>query len=256
MRFKYDSEHSNAFKCCFCCHVRVGTILLGLWHLAVHLLVLGCLITTSIHPELLQDSTESAGTADVVFGDDNKDGKEVIIHYDTTSDNVSTTLKMRKENICLFFALVLCTFLVSVMLVYGAVRSRPSCLMPFFCLQVFDFCVTCLWIVGYMTYAPDIKLWILQQGFADYPGVDRLLKMDEQWLMIWLLIVFVLILTIKAYLLNMVWSCYKYLQLRNSNRNVVREYNVDPDSEMLLPPKYEEAMKTPAADTMPPPYAE
>lgn len=260
MRSKYDSEDSSAYKCCFCCHVRVGTILLGLWHLLIHLLVLGCLVSTSLHPELLRDSVQPGSSMNtdgiVVYETDsvdmNKDDKEVIIQYETPSFN--TSAKLRKENLCLFFALVLCTFLVALMLVYGALRSRPSCLMPFFCLQVFDFCLTCLTIVGYMTYAPDVKVWIAQQGFDDYPGFNHLLEMDEQWLMLWFVIFFVLVLTVKAYLINMVWACYKYLQLRNMNRSVVREYTLNPDSEMLLPPKYEEAMKSNPTGPLPPPY--
>lgn len=217
-------------------------------------------MSTSLHPELLRDSVQPGSSMNtdgiVVYetesADLKKDDQEVIIQYETPSFN--STTKLRKENLCLFFALVLCTFLVALMLVYGALRSRPSCLMPFFCLQVFDFCLTCLTIVGYMTYAPDVKVWLIQQGLADYPGMTRIMEMEEQWLMLWCVIVFVLIITVKAYLINMVWACYKYLQLRNMNRSVVREYTLDPDSEMLLPPKYEEAMKCQPTGPLPPPY--
>ncbi|KAL4236441.1 Lysosomal-associated transmembrane protein 4B [Mactra antiquata] len=258
MRVKYDSEESSAFKCCFCCHVRVGTILLGLWHLMVHLIVLGFLVSTSLHPELLRDSIQPGSSMDsdgiIVYEneDGGKDGQEVVIQYDVPSTN--TTMKMRKENMCLFFALVLCKFMVALMMVYGAVRSRPSCLMPFFCLQVFEFCITCLSVVSYMTYAPDIKVWVVQQGMADSPGMDQLLQMDERWLMLWFVIVFVLILSFQAYLINMVWACYKYIQLRLSKRSVVREYTTDPDGELLLPPKYEEAIRMDQNITPPPPY--
>lgn len=260
MRGKYDSEDSRAFKCCFCVPVRVGTILLGLWHVMIHLTVLGCLVVASLHPELLRDSVQPGSSMNtdgiIVYESNNadsekKDDQEVIIQYETPS--INSPEKIRKENLCMFFALVMCTFLVAVMLVYGAIKSRPSCLMPFFCLQVFDFCLTCLWVVGYMTYAPDIKVWIVQQGMADWPGMKHFLQMDDQWLMLLGVIVLILILTVKAYLIQMVWSCYKYLQLRNANRSVVREYTVDPDSEMLLPPKYEEAIKVQAATGPPPP---
>jgi hypothetical protein len=32
MRLKFG-DHRNDWKCCFCCHVRTGTIFLGIWHL-------------------------------------------------------------------------------------------------------------------------------------------------------------------------------------------------------------------------------
>ena len=35
--------------------------------------------------------------------------------------------------------------------------------MPFFCLQVFDFCVNCLTVVGYFSYIPNMKAWIAAQ---------------------------------------------------------------------------------------------
>ncbi|KAJ8305264.1 hypothetical protein KUTeg_015809 [Tegillarca granosa] len=132
-------------------------------------------------------------------------------------------------------------------------RSRPGYLMPFFCLQVFDFCLSCLTVVGYFSYAPNIKDWFRQQGLGCYPGMDSILRMDGEWLMLLCLLVLVLFLSLKAYLIGVVWACYKYLQLRNLNRSVVREYTVDPDTEMLLPPKYEDAIKAPVDSSPPPP---
>lgn len=33
MRWKYDGESQDQYKCCLCCHVRTGTVFLGLFHL-------------------------------------------------------------------------------------------------------------------------------------------------------------------------------------------------------------------------------
>nr|CAD7575942.1 unnamed protein product [Timema californicum] len=33
MRLKFGERRRNDWTCCFCCHVRTGTIFLGIWHL-------------------------------------------------------------------------------------------------------------------------------------------------------------------------------------------------------------------------------
>lgn len=35
-----------------------------------------------------------------------------------------------------------CMIAISLMLIYGAVKYKPSHLLPFFCLQLFDFAIT------------------------------------------------------------------------------------------------------------------
>jgi len=45
--------------------------------------------------------------------------------------------------------------------------------MPFFCVQVFDFCMSCLTAVGYFSYLPNIKKWIsaqVSQSTVQYHG--------------------------------------------------------------------------------------
>ena len=34
--------------------------------------------------------------------------------------------------------------------------------------------------------------------------------------------------------MGMVWSCYRYIQIYVESRNVVREYSVDPDTEVCV----------------------
>lgn len=45
-------------------------------------------------------------------------------------------------------------------------QNRPGYILPFFCLQVFDFSLSCLSIVGYLSYSPNIKLWLRAQGLV------------------------------------------------------------------------------------------
>jgi lysosomal-associated transmembrane protein len=152
------------------------------------------------------------------------------------------------------------------MLVYGAIKCRPGYLMPFFCLQVFDFCVSCLTVVGYFSYIPDIKRWIAAQEYL--PWKEALLAVDNDWLMLMAVMFFVLVLTLKAYFIGIVWSCYKYLSTyeRTITRGVLRTYSGEQtgeDTEMLLPPKYEDVIAMPLEEEPepvqeqppPPPYS-
>merc|ERR1712170_253538 len=124
------------------------------------------------------------------------------------------------EDKFVFLLISVGVFAITIMLDYGAAKGRSSYLMPFFCLQVFDFCISCLTVVGYFSYIPDIKRWIAAQESP--PFKERLLAMDEDWLMLLAILVFITFLTIKAYFLGVVWACYKYLT--SYERTVQRGY--------------------------------
>lgn len=42
--------------------------------------------------------------------------------------------------------------------------------------------------------------------------------MNRDWLMLFVMVFFVLVLLIKVYFIGIVWSCYKYLHTRNRTR--------------------------------------
>ncbi|XP_041356641.1 lysosomal-associated transmembrane protein 4A-like [Gigantopelta aegis] len=250
MKFKFDQHDPNSYRCCFCCHVKTGTILLGIWQLLMQVLLIGALILISFHPDILKPRQ------DLTF---NNNGIMVTeTGADTGFHSYSAFMKkpFSKDDMCVAYVITLASLIITVALIYGVVRSRPGYLMPFFCLQVFDFCLSCLTIVGYFTYAPNIKLWIHQQGMSDMPGMDKVMQMDSDWLMLVFVTVLILILCIKAYFIGVVWACYKYLQMRNANRGVVRQYSPGADAEMLLPPKYEDAIKMQMDPNPPPPYVQ
>uniref|UniRef100_A0A2C9LAI2 Lysosomal-associated transmembrane protein 4A n=1 Tax=Biomphalaria glabrata TaxID=6526 RepID=A0A2C9LAI2_BIOGL len=158
------------------------------------------------------------------------------------------------------FRCCLCCHVKTGTLFYGILiglvhLNLASYLMPFFCLQVFDFCLSCLTVVGCFTYAPNVKKWMEDQGLQNVPLMNRLMCLDSDYLMLLFVTCLILVLSIKAYLIGMVWSCYKFIQLHVASRSVVREYAVDPDTEMLLPPCYEEAIKVPSNYPQPPAYS-
>ncbi|ESN89910.1 hypothetical protein HELRODRAFT_194757 [Helobdella robusta] len=68
---------------------------------------------------------------------------------------------------------------------------------------------------------------------------------------------------INMYCIGVVWGCYKYLKYRelfSGSSDRIRNYNANPnansldDTEMLLPPKYEDVIRMSLEQTPPPAY--
>lgn len=244
MRWKHEGESQDQYRCCLCCHVRTGTVFLGLFHLFVHILVLSLFAVVLLRPDLVQQQPNGELYIDVDTGEGNN---QSMVHVHLA--------KMTNESKFVGFLVTLGSLFVTLLLIYGAVRGQPGYMMPFFCLQVFDFCITCLTIVGYISYVPNVKRWIEMQ--ESLPFKQELMEMDSDWLMLLAIMFFVMIMTIKAYLLGIVWSCYKYLSSyqRVTGSAVVRTYSADgEDGEMLLPPKYEDAVRMAQNEPPPPAY--
>lgn len=263
MRTKLRIANRDDWRCAFCCHVRTGTIILGILHLIWYILGLSIIAVVLVHPELL---TKRNGDLIIMQNEASAETKDVHGYYDYQND-FSFFRERRKtyHDINVGLALTLCTFVITVLMIYGAVKGKPSYLMPFFCLQVFDFCIASLTMIGYFSYMPDVRQTI--QDNPNFPCQKELLKLDAQVLSLVVLIVFVLLMMIKAYFIGVVWACYKYLTYRNAEENIVMEY-INSDAQVLLlspeykssPPDYAEVTKDPklaplhGSSVPPPPY--
>lgn len=247
MRFKFDENDPNSYRCCFCCHVRVGTIVLGIFHVFVQLMVLAVFALVIFHPELMPHYTEQQNNYDDVDNYSYENPQWVHSHW-------------KSEDKFIALLLTISYFLITMMLIYGAAKGRAGYLMPFFCMQVFDFCLTCLSVVSYFSYIPNIKRWIASEN--DFPLKEELLQMHDDWLMLVVVTVFVVIVSVKAYLIGIVWACYKYLThyesavARGIHRAYATEVENPEDTEMLLPPKYEDVLRMSAEEPAPPPYTD
>jgi len=155
--------------------------------------------------------------------------------------------------LALVFGLAVLTF----MMIYGAVKERPLYILPFFCIQVFDFIVSCLTAVGHYNWLPSVHDIITNN--PDVPYRSELMKMNSQWISLSILLLYVVVLMLKAYFLGVVWACYQYLQAK---RNVVLTFTAtadgalvptETDDAMFLPPDYDTAVKMPIP--MAPPMA-
>jgi len=251
MRFKYSVETDKPYRCCFCCHVRTGTAILGLFHLILHSALFFALVTVFICPKQAQDYDRRLMLAlDLEANQSHEEG--ILLQHKTWSG------EDKFLSVLLTGAMIFLTF----MLIYGTVRGRASYLVPFFCLQMFDFCVTALVFLGYISYIPDLKSWF---STHNVPYSAEIAAMNADALMLIVVAVAAVILVGKAYLLGVVWSCYKYLlsveqQALYGGSFEMDGYNqrINDDAEMLLPPKYEDVIHMPiyvANEPPPPPYS-
>jgi len=108
--------------------------------------------------------------------------------------------------------------------------------------------------VGHYTWLPNIHQAIVEN--PDLPFREQLMNLNSEWLALCILLVYVLVLMIKAYFIGIVWACYQYLHLRNTSvlrYTEVEGTTIPHDAELLLPPDYETASKMPPVYPGPPP---
>lgn len=141
----------------------------------------------------------------------------------------------------------LCMIAITLMLIYGAIKGKPSHLLPFFCLQLFDFAITTLTAAGYLCYLRSVHKLIAES--TRLPWRDELLQLNPQTLSVVVLFSFISVVFLKAYAISIIWRCYKYLTMRQHNLRATIPYIIpdvsavrqERDYSSLLP-DYEEAI--------------
>lgn len=210
-------------RVCGCVHVRTGTIMLGMWHLVMNVLALSALAMVIFHPEMLRrvqlDGMQHTNLSLPGGGGEAGEAGETLLpprvmpKYGPTYSVLGGQV-WNVDDLNIGIMITFCTFVITLLMVVGAIKGQPSYLMPFFCLQVFDFCISSLTMISYFSLMPDLHVLLLQS--PSLPFRDQLLRLDQRWLSLILMVAFLVAMVIKLYLIAMVWSCYRYLLLHQS----------------------------------------
>ncbi|XP_068633193.1 lysosomal-associated transmembrane protein 4A [Battus philenor] len=214
LRPKIVSDRSSEWRCCFCLHVRTGTILLGTWHMMLHLIALGFLAAIVRDPRLLEELERDSAPADWNLGaamptplsniepppspypqHGNQPRDHSLVYHDVDVGALVT----------------ICTLAITLMLIYGAARGKPAHLLPFFCLQIFDFAITVMTATGYLCHLRSIHHLVAETKRV--PWRAQLLQMPTPTLTLIVFGAILLAILIKLYCLRMVWRCYKFLTM-------------------------------------------
>uniref|UniRef100_A0A8C4WV65 Lysosomal protein transmembrane 4 beta n=1 Tax=Eptatretus burgeri TaxID=7764 RepID=A0A8C4WV65_EPTBU len=211
-------------SCCICFHVRTGTILLGLSYLVMYAVTVTFLLAASISPEQIVEFSKRYNIPGSNY---------------SMADGVDTS-------IAVIISFVMIT--ISVMLIYGAWKYRPAWIVPFFCYQLFDFALTCLITIGFLTYLPWFKDYVKQLPEFSY---REDIRENATWVVLVAVLFFAFVLTFKLYFICAVWNCYKFALSRNTPNVSV---HTDQWNEHLLPP-YEMVVVKASLKDNPPPYS-
>eukprot|EP00112_Aurelia_sp_Birch-Aquarium-sp1_P004518 Seg1512.4 transcript_id=Seg1512.4/GoldUCD/mRNA.D3Y31 product="Lysosomal-associated transmembrane protein 4A" protein_id=Seg1512.4/GoldUCD/D3Y31 len=213
-----DADATPRPFCC-CLDVRVGTVLIGLFYLVIHSAMVIVAFESSIHHK-------------------NKH------HY-----NYFHTHRMEGDN---YVGMCLATFffLVTVMLIFGALMRKPGMILPFFAIQVIDIVVFIMGSARAVSFAPEMKARL--ESFPNFRYRDAVRQMSLNSFILVLIVVGLMIVLFKAYLMRCVWECYCFAQRQVNHKEKIFHHPYPIMEHEPILPNYDEAIKMPKE--MPPPY--
>ncbi|XP_032590385.1 uncharacterized protein LOC6560242 isoform X2 [Drosophila grimshawi] len=209
-----NSNHARVNKewtCCFGLHVHTATLMIGLWHLFLNILALSVLAVIWRNPDMM-DELES-GSHDFTVDLNAPALPTPLSKVDPPYAYRDHSLNY--QNFDMGGLVCTCMIAITLMMIYGTIKGKPSHLLPFFCLQLFDFAITTLTAAGYLCYLQAIHRIIAESHRL--PWREKLLELPPEELVVVVLVVFVCIVFLKAYCIGIVWRCYKYLTLRQQH---------------------------------------
>nr|XP_014346936.1 PREDICTED: lysosomal-associated transmembrane protein 4B [Latimeria chalumnae] len=267
-------DHWYSSSCCLCCHVRTGTIILGVWYMIINTVVLLILLTALSDPDQYHLPSAELGN-EFDFMDDAMFVKGAWQHYrlklciypqnrDSSgalevplleAGKVHKRLGLGDPSIKYLWQILTeeTKFMPEIPWFAQGGRDEQeqhaAWIIPFFCYQMFDFALNTLVALSVIVYPNTIQDY-LHQLPSNFPYKEEVMSMNPTCLVVIVLTFIGIILAFKAYLIGCVWNCYRYISGRNSSDMLV--YVTTNDTTILLP-HYDETF-TVAAKDPPPPY--
>lgn len=254
MRQKSHKEEEGNFQC-LCCHVRTGSIILGIWHLVLHVFSVGILASVIFQPDVVNhmqnqwkdiNGSTCCNNNEIMNQNLNFQLPELPKLNAGSSENYDflKELKWELEDVRVALAVTLCKGFVTCLMIYGAVCGYSSYVMPFFCIQVFEFTLTIVSVIGYFSYGyilPSPRELINNSYII--PFKKELLQLDTQWMWVIFMMAFTFCIFVKAYCMSIVWSCYKFVKLLEIQKMV--DKCLDLEGEILPLTGYKLQIKPP-----------
>ncbi|CAH0563958.1 unnamed protein product [Brassicogethes aeneus] len=219
MRIKITARQ-NEWRCCFCLHVRTATIFLGIWHLILHVLALTVLALLMRNHHIMVQKHNEFSQSDFLPTPLSKVKEENNPYYLPTTQDGRT---IYSSDIDMGALMTVFTLSISLLMVYGAIKGKATHLLPFFCLQLFDFAITTLTATGYFCYLRSVHR-LVAEHWHNLPFRNELLQLSPQYLSLLVLAAFLFSMMWKAYCIGIVWRCYKYLALKQQTRHHAIHY--------------------------------
>ncbi|KAG5447091.1 phosphatidylinositol 3-kinase [Clonorchis sinensis] len=241
MPFTVPVEYVPArYRCCSCFHVRTGTFLLAVLQIVIHFVVITILTAALGRAAHFREDVEYVALSISVMSfiqwerfvgtperlgvvpkePSTPDRTQHLPLENRATEAMPSATKRPYVRTGKFFinageeyvaiAVTLLSLLFSIMMLVGTIYAKPYYLLPYCCVQFVDLFVTCLSVVGYYTYLPESSTWARSQ------------------LVLSLVVILagILLLAVKAYMLAMVWLCYKFLLRFTTGREPVSGFSL------------------------------
>ncbi|CAF1150677.1 unnamed protein product [Rotaria sordida] len=161
---------------------------------------------------------------------------------------------------CIVFVIIFSVTMLILAHICGVITNKPSYIVPYFLIKVFNVIIAILTMLGFYAYLPDIKAWLQMQ--SHFPYKNYLLEFDGQTLQLLVFTSLLFLILVKLYIVAIIWYCYGYITALTMARTIgtFTTYTDVPQpiiGEMYSPPKYEEAIKSNPQQQehySPPPY--